>query len=432
MPTEPSDHTDITLATEVTDGLPGSLMDGGGSGARRPEEDRTVFVDPVEQAILVDRTRQPPHAPLSAAARSMPGHATVFTMTGETGNDGGNETGSAILDPDSADIPLPPPIEPGPPDEALFGNYRVVAPLASGELGPVFLAEHRSMGFPVVIRVLQPALVGMPEAEKRFFAQAVVASRIAHPGVAMVLDYGYDQRGIAYLATEYLEGETLAAHLAAGSLFSLEQVIDIGAQVAATLAAAHESGVLHRDIRAENVHIGADMDSPSGLRVKLLDFGLPGPDQVPSIAGAGERADIYGLGCVLYRLLAGRPPFAADSAGAPMQDPPPPRTHRPDIPPPLDRLVHRMVAHRPQSRPSSMVEIEETLRALIPDHERPDAAPPSAPPPGWRATWELVRAHGLQAMAEMRETALRHPRMSVACIAAALFVGAIGLALILA
>jgi Protein kinase domain len=438
MPTEqPEPNTDVTLATEVSEGMPGALGDGNAStgSVLRPEEDRTVFADPVEQAILVDRTRRARGsargpAPPAPAAMTEGGDATSVTTVGDT----------------AVDVPS------APDEDAVFGNYRVVAPLVAGG-GLHFLAEHSTLGFPVAIKLLQPALIGSPEAENRFFSEAMVASRIAHPGVPMVLDFGYDQRGIAFLATEYLEGETLAAHLDGGSTFSLQQLLEIGAQVAGIATAAHACGVLHGDIRSENVHICPDASEPSGLRIKLLDFGSDREGGDRALGAQDARADIHGLGCVLYRLLAGRPVFTGTAEEVERawrtQEPPPPSVHRADIPVPIDTLVHRMVARRPKERPGSMAEVERELRTLLVGQHLLAAASP--PPPGplrwgqsfqptwqslrrwwWLSAWPAARERARQASSAVRRAALRHPRLSVALIAAVLFAGAIGLVLLVA
>jgi serine/threonine protein kinase len=161
---------------------------------------------------------------------------------------------------------------------------------------------------------------------------------------------------------EYLEGPTLAAHLAAGTIFSLEQVLEIGAQTAGILAAVHARGVAHRALAAEHLHICPDSSEPSGLRVALRGVGeLDDAD-----AGAADlRADLRGLGRVLVRLLAGRRVQPARPAL-------PARDQRADVPPPLDALVHRMVA-RPDDGPASMADVERQLRMLLLGQQLVDA-----------------------------------------------------------
>ncbi len=415
MPTDFTElTTDVTVATEISDGLADPLVDRSTASAAAAPEDRTAFVDPVEQAILVDRTRAPHRSRRAPSAIAARGDLTGFT------------TDATALDVRSTSE------EPG---DGIFGQYRVVAPLAGGNSATLLLAEHCTHGFPVAIKVLQPALVGSPEAENRFFAEAMLAARIGHPGVPMVLDFGYDQRGIAYLAMEYLEGETLGAHLDGGSLFSLDQVLEIGAQTAAIMAAAHACGVAHGALTAARIHICPDAAEPSGLRVKVLDFGPHAPDPA---GPAHALADIQGLGGVLYRLLAGRSPFEGMVDAFEPQDPPPPRAHRADIPPPLDALVHRMVAHRPYDRPGSMAEIEQQLRALLLGHQLVDAAPAAGSLSWsvgslrgwWASTGPLLQSRWREAVEYVQQLSVRYPRGSVALLASALFVATIVLILL--
>jgi hypothetical protein len=426
MPTELTETGDVTVATEILDGVPASLADSGKppGAPDRPEDDRTVFTDPVEQAILVDRTR----------LRRRPAGSRPPAMAL-----GGDMTS---LTTDATAIDVRPSAED--PGDGLFGSYRVVAPLAGGR-GTLFLAEHCSLGFPVAIKVLPPALVGSVDAEDRFFAEAMVAARVGHPGIPMVLDFGFDQRGIAYLATEYLEGGTLAAHLTGGSLFSLEQVLEIGAQSAAILAAAHACGVAHGALGAASIHICPDASEPSGLRIKLLDLGAAAlsPDEAATAGDA--QGDMHGLGCALYQLLTGQPPFVGAveevARAFQTQNPLPPGMHRGDIPPPLDALVHRMVARRPEDRPRTMDEVERQLRTLLVGRHLMEASSPSrvralewrwnSLREWWAATRPVIAAEWRDFVDRARALAARYPRGSIACIAAALVVGALGLALLI-
>jgi serine/threonine-protein kinase len=259
-----------------------------------------------------------------------------------------------------------------------LGNYRVVTPLTAGRSGVLHLGEHALLRYRVAVKILPPPLRGNQELERRLLAEAVTMARVSHPGVPTVLDFGHDSAGSAFLVMEYIEGETLAAHLSRGTRFSMPQVIEIGAQVASALAAAHASGVFHRDVQPDSIHI-APAPEPAGLRTKLVNFANAvtpsesarylAPEQSFAPVAGDVRSDVYSLGCVLFELLTGVTPFI----GTPEQvvharqsmEPPPPRAIRPDVPPALDHLVHRMTARRPEDRPAGMIEVEHTLRACV-------------------------------------------------------------------
>ena len=383
--------TDFTLvATDMNPALPGGDT----------TLDHTMCADPVEQAILVDRTRRPrrPATPPIASC------------------DPPDELSAVVASPAPAVAPPPssgPDTGSGPvkavAGEDLLGNYRIVAPIAAGGMGVLYLGEHRFLGYKVAIKILQPSLRGDAEVERRFFAEALATSRIAHPGVPTVLDFGHDRRGTAYMVMEFLEGETLAAHLARRTPFTLEQVLDIGAQAAAILGAAHAKNILHRDVKPDNIFLSPDPDLPGGFRVKVLDFGVAkiladpppnaeitrhdylvgtawymAPEQTFGPRGIDGRCDIYALGCVLFQLLTGRLPFVGEFETVVQarryQPPPAPRQFRPDLPRTVDAAIHAMLARDPEKRTASMAIVERELRdlgvgqrlgAIIPGGERP-------------------------------------------------------------
>ena len=277
--------------------------------------------------------------------------------------------------------------------ENRVGNYRVVSPMSAGRAGVLHLGEHALLRYRVAIKILPLALRGNLELERRLLGEAVTMARVSHPGVPTVLDFGHDAAGSAFLVMEYIDGETLAAHLARGTRFSLPQVIEIGAQVASALAACHVSGVVHRDLQPDSIHLCPAPGDPTAVRTKLVNFASTGvplesalyvaPEQTYGHAAGDVKSDVYSLGCVLFELVTGVPPFVGTIEQVVQArrylDPAPPRAHRPDLPPALDHLIHRMIARQPAYRPASMAEVERELRAVAPPPPHAVRLPVSRP-----------------------------------------------------
>ncbi|HWM88536.1 MAG TPA: serine/threonine-protein kinase, partial [Kofleriaceae bacterium] len=214
---------------------------------------------------------------------------------------------------------------------SIVGNYRILEPLANGGMGIVFLGEHLQLGRKVALKFLHERLLSDRWAVSRFFAEAVAASRISHPGAVSVFDYGSFEGG-AYLVMEFLRGETLRARLERERRLPIPRVLDIGVQLALTLAAAHDAGVIHRDLKPDNIHLVPDPSGSGYEYVKVLDFGVAkltagscvpqtqrgdllgtplymAPEQSVHAGTVDRRCDIYSLGCLLYQLITGLAPF---------------------------------------------------------------------------------------------------------------------------
>src|SRR5437763_2469656 len=243
-------------------------------------------------------------------------------------------------------------------------------------MGVVYRAEHRLMERLVVIKVISRALVDSPDAVERFNREVRAAARLDHPNI--VKAYDAEQAGsLQLLAMEYVEGKNLADVLAKKGPLPVAYACQCARQVALGLQHAHERGMVHRDVKPQNL-----MLTPRGV-VKILDFGLaklaserkrgPGltqdgmamgtpayiaPEQAVDTATADVRADIYSLGCTLFELLTGRPPFVGDKPMAVILShvndaPPPLESRRPDVPAGLAELVARMLAKKPEDRPQT-------------------------------------------------------------------------------
>jgi serine/threonine-protein kinase len=266
----------------------------------------------------------------------------------------------------------------------LARRYRLLEVLGRSGMSTVYRAHDETLGRTVAVKVLSPALAESdPVWVSRFEREARAAAALTHPAVTTVFDTGAEG-DTWFIVMEYVQGRSLERILRDGPL-PVAQVVAIGAQLAGALSAAHDAGIVHRDIKPANV-----MVRPDGS-VKVLDFGiaraldeaaLTHPASVVGTAGymapeqalgrpIDARSDIYSLGCVLYAMLSGRPPFAGEIAAAVLHQ----QVHAAPaplgsavasgaVPAALDALVLQMLAKRPADRPGSAVEVRERLLAV--------------------------------------------------------------------
>jgi eukaryotic-like serine/threonine-protein kinase len=268
------------------------------------------------------------------------------------------------------------------------GNYRIVRQIGEGGMGAVFLAEHAILGRAAAIKVLHPELSQQREVVGRFFNEARAATSIRHPGIIEVYDFGYLPGGAAYIAMEFLEGESLATRLRRERRLAVGAALHIGRQIAAVLHAAHSKAITHRDLKPDNVFLVPDPEI--GERVKLLDFGIAklasedanksrtrtgvvmgtpvymSPEQCRGVGTLDHRSDLYSLGCMLYELIAGRPPFNSDSTGDIIAhhlyfQPEPLRHHECAVPEPFEALIMSLLAKDPAMRPASAESVVAVL-----------------------------------------------------------------------
>ena len=268
-----------------------------------------------------------------------------------------------------------------------IGNYRLVKLLGAGGMGMVYEAVHDGIGGRAAIKVLRPEVAVHKDATQRFFSEARAANLISHPGIVHIFDCGYTASGVAYLAMEFLDGETLRQRLDRLRTLTVSETIRMARQVAGTLHAAHQRSVVHRDLKPDNLMLIQDQELPGGERVKLLDFGVAkiaegmaeqtktgsvmgtpaymAPEQCRDAKLATDRSDVYSLGIILYQCLAGRPPFIGEYVGdvlamQMMQEPPQLTDFNPRVQWPMVEFVHRLLEKRPTMRPS----MEEVIREL--------------------------------------------------------------------
>jgi serine/threonine protein kinase/tetratricopeptide (TPR) repeat protein len=301
-----------------------------------------------------------------------------------------------------------------PPELTAHPRYQLLEPLGSGGMGAVYKARHRLMERTVALKVINPNLVCRPEAVERFEREVRAAARLSHPNIVTAFD-AEQAGGAHFLVMEFVEGTSLGRLVENQRPLPVARACLYVRQAALGLEHAFEHGMVHRDIKPDNLLL-----TPKG-RVKILDFGLARflseseptgkltqvgmlmgtpdympPEQAGSAHTADIRADIYSLGCTLYHLLTGRPPFAGGTlvqklAAHLQQTPRPLDKVRPNVPPGLARVVERMLAKNPAERFQRPAEVAQ---ALLPFARQ--AAPPPTPQRGHRRlVWVTALAAAL-------------------------------------
>jgi serine/threonine protein kinase len=265
-----------------------------------------------------------------------------------------------------------------------LAQFRLFKLLGRGGMGSVFLAEDVDLGRRVALKALQPRRAGDVSARGRFVREARATAALHHDNVVPVFQVG-DYRGLPYMTMPLLRGMTLEKWLAGGHRATITQILRLGRELGEGLAAAHKNHLVHRDVKPANVWL----EAPHG-RVRLFDFGLargmrtagaatpPGvvlgtPAYMALEVARGEvpdgRSDLYGFGCILYRLVTGRLPFGGVAAVEVLtsmfsDEPRPPSEFRPEVPPALEALILQMLRRDRHARPSSAREVVERLIAV--------------------------------------------------------------------
>ena len=275
-----------------------------------------------------------------------------------------------------------------------LGPYEILGPLGTGGMGEVYRARDSRLDRDVAIKVVPPSVAGNPEAVARFERESRAVAALSHPNILAIYDVG-QSNGHPYSVMELLEGETLGARIAHGPM-PVRKAVDIAAQIARGLAAAHDKQIAHRDLKPENVFL-----TPTG-GVKILDFGLarstaeqseltrvesptmapattPGtvlgtvgymsPEQVRG-EPTDHRTDVFSLGCVLYEMLTGQRAYRRDTAAETMSailrdDPPDPGTLNVNVPPAVLRTLRRCLEKRPQERFESARDLAFALESSV-------------------------------------------------------------------
>ncbi len=280
-------------------------------------------------------------------------------------------------------------------DYLLAGRYRLTGRIAAGGMGEVWRGEDQLLNRAVAVKLLPTGRAGDESFLARFRAEARYAASLSHPGIARVYDYGESSEfGGAYLVMELVEGDPLSAILARTGQLSPDATLDIVSQAARALDAAHQAGIVHRDIKPGNLLVTTDGTA------KITDFGIAtavqaaqashltetgmvmgtamyvSPEQATG-APVNSASDIYSLGVVAYECLAGQPPFTAREplaiAFAHKHEPVP--ALPPDVPPPVSDLVYHMLAKTPEERPANVQVVADRADLLREALALGDSAP---------------------------------------------------------
>src|SRR6476659_3150922 len=307
-------------------------------------------------------------------------------------------------------------------DDSLLGQvladkYRIEERLSGGGMGTVYRGTHVLMDKTVAIKVLRPALSADEKIVARFSREARAASKISHPHALSVTDFGEAENGVVFLVMEYLDGLTLKQLIRQEGPMPLPRTVEILRQVGGALDAAHAEGVVHRDLKSDNIML---LSSSGTDYAKVLDFGIakikepegtydPGltapdlvigtpqymsPEQCSQSPDIDARSDVYSLGVIVYEMLIGHVPFTGESPTAIMlkhlQHPAPSvLSERSDLPPAIGRVVARALAKAPEDRYKTVGELVEdfTIAAgmepagVSASGSQPKVVPPSAPAP---------------------------------------------------
>jgi eukaryotic-like serine/threonine-protein kinase len=267
--------------------------------------------------------------------------------------------------------------------EIIGDRFEVIAEAGAGGMGTVYQARDRLSGSEVAVKVLASRAAD----PVRFARETSILARLAHPNVVGYVAHGELAEGEPYLAMEWLAGETLRSRLARGPL-TAEQSLRLAACAADGLAAAHAAGIIHRDLKPSNLFL----EGGDPTRVKLIDFGVarffdahdkitetgqvlgtPGymaPEQARGVRELDARADLFALGCVLYRCLTGKPAFDGPDvmsvlAKLVLHAAPRPGADVPGLPPAVDELVARLLAKEPDERPASAALVRDEVERLL-------------------------------------------------------------------
>jgi serine/threonine-protein kinase len=359
--------------------------------------------------------------------------------------------------------------------DVVEGRYRIIKTLGEGGMGTVFLAEHALIKRRVAIKVLHPELATDANVIERFMNEARAAGTLGHPNIVESTDMGFTTNHVPYIVFEYLEGSLLTDEIYRVGGLPVRRAVRIAQQIASALQAAHNAGIVHRDLKSDNIFL-TDKDDAID-HVKVLDFGISrfletddeqtrrgmvmgtpefmAPEQITAPDSVDRRADIYALGVILYEMLTARRPFSNDEDPRALlhrivhNEPPP--MQRPEVPHALcEMILNRQLAKDPSDRFQSMNDVEAALDAFtthgdIPRRRSRPIAVPNAdvarysdtiprPMPSADTPYPGVRLSELQAMTPQDVVSLppapaqKKPYLLYGLAAAGLLIGILGVA----
>jgi len=343
------------------------------------------------------------------------------------------------------------------PDRTLRTGARItqslelVRPLGAGGMGSVWIARHHGLQTNVVVKFISDVLADNGEAIARFQREAAAAAEVRSPHVVQMLDHGVSAEGVPYIAMELLEGMSLRERLDRGGPLAASEVATIVAQCAKALTRAHERGLVHRDIKPDNIFL---TDAGDGeVFAKVLDFGIAkssapsmiatntgallgspyymSPEQVLGSKAVDARSDIWALGVTAFEALTARRPFEAETIGAlsiaichgPM---PVPSQLNPALPPTFDAWFARACSRELATRFATVKELSEALNRAVADVHAVAATPPVVAANGRTLPMSTTAGIGVETAPIAKATRSRLPPLAIAITVGLLSLGALG------
>lgn len=278
-------------------------------------------------------------------------------------------------------------------------TVRLVRQLAEGGMGSVWVADHLALGTQVAVKFMSESLTASPGAMQRFTREATAAANVKSPHIVQVFDHGVSPSGEPFIVMELLEGRDLRDHLFEREVLPLPEVSKLLTQVCRALGKAHAAGIVHRDIKPDNLFL---TDSDGDMFVKLLDFGVAkqenadavmrmtstgtmvgtpyymSPEQSLGLKTLDFHTDLWSLGVVMYQCCVGSLPFGGDTVGAlfiaiDRAEFAPPSLLQPDLPPALDGWFKRALSRDPNGRFASAKEMAQSFDAAVEGRELPSS-----------------------------------------------------------